>query len=93
MKVKRFIYQQNEAERKYKLELINKNLLLNYKKILNKEPIKGIINNQIRFVTRMDLRGKKKHSSIKVLEDYNNSENKTIAFDQLTNYLSNKLIF
>lgn len=93
MKVKRFIYQQNEAERKYKLELINKNLLLNYKKILNKEPIKGIINNQIRFVTRMDLHGKKKHSSIKVLEDYNNSENKTIAFDQLTNYLSNKLIF
>ena len=93
MKVKRFIYQQNEAERKYKLELINKNLLLNYKKILNKEPIKGIINNQIRFVTRMDLNGKKKHSSIKVLEDYNNSENKTIAFDQLTNYLSNKLIF
>jgi len=95
MSVKIFNNQQNEALRKYKLELINKNLLINYQKILNNEPIKGIINNQRRFVIKMDLPGKykNKHSSIKVLEHYNNTKNKTIALNQLNNYLSNKFIF
>lgn len=90
-----FNNQQKEALRKYKLELINKNLLMNYEKILNNEPIKGIINNQRRFVVKMDLQSKykNKHQSIQVLEHYNNTKNKNIALHQLSNYLTNKSIY
>ena len=87
--------QQKETLRKYKLELINKNLLMNYEKILNNESIKGIINNQRRFVIKMDLQSKykNKHSSIQVLEHYNNTKDKIIAINQLSNYLTNKSIY
>lgn len=87
--------QRKEGLRKYKVELINKNLLENYEKIINKENIKGIINNQKKFVILMDLPGKYKnrHSSILLLEQYHNSKNKTLALQQLENSLRNKKLF
>ena len=87
--------QRKEDLRKYKLELINKNLLENYEKIINKENIKGIINNQRKFVILMDLPGKHKnlHYSILLLKQYNNSKNKSLALQQLENSLRNKKLF
>jgi len=84
-----------EGLRKYKLELIYKNLLLNYERIIKKENLKSIIKNQRQFVVAMDLQGKYKnrHSSIILLEQYNNAKNKSIAFEQLTNSMRNKKLF
>ena len=87
--------QRKEDLRKYKVELINKNLLENYEKIINKENIKGIIYNQKRFVILMDLPGKYKnrHHSIDLLEQYHNSKNKSLALQLLENSLRNKKLF
>jgi hypothetical protein len=84
-----------ECQRKYKLELIHKNLLYNYERILKNENIKSVIKNQKQFVVAMDLPGKYKnrHSSILLLEQYKNAKNKTQAFEQLTNSMRNKKIF
>ena len=95
MKKSVFCKKTEETIRKYKLELINQNLLLNYKKILNNEPIKNIINNQYKCVINMNLKCKykNKHITIQVLEHYKNTKNKHTALNNLTNYLSNKKIY
>lgn len=84
-----------EGLRKFKLELIYKNLLLNYEKIIKKESLKSIIKNQRQFVVAMELPGKYKnrHSSILLLEQYKNAKDKSRAFEQLTNSLRNKKLF
>lgn len=84
-----------ESKRKYKLELIYKNLLLNYEKIINKENLNSIIKNQRQFVVAMDLPGKYKnrHYSIILLEQYKNAKDKILAFEQLTNSMCNKKLF
>jgi hypothetical protein len=91
----KFLNQIKESTRKQRLDLINKNLLANYEKILEGENIKGIINNQRRFITKMDLQNKykNKHISVEVLEHYHNTKNKEIALNNLTNYLCNKHLF
>ena len=83
-----------EGLRKYKLELIYKNLLYNYERILKNENLKSIIKNQTQFVISINLPGKYKncHWSIVLLEQYKNSRNKSQAFDQLTNSIRNKKI-
>ncbi len=84
-----------ESQRKYKLELIYKNLLVNYEKIIKKENLKSIIKNQRQFVVVMDLPGKYKnrHFSILLLEQYKNAKDKSQAFEQLTNSMRNKKLF
>lgn len=91
----KFLNQIKESTRKQRLDLINKNLLANYEKILAGENIKGIINNQRRFITKMDLQNKykNKHISVEVLQHYHNTKNKEIALNNLTNYLCNKHLF
>ena len=84
-----------ESQRKYKLELIYKNLLYNYERILKNENIKSVIKNQKQFVIAMNLPGKYKnrHFSILLLEQYKNAKNKSQAFEQLTNSMRNKKLF
>ena len=95
MTFKRFLNKEYESDRKYKVYLINKNILENYEKILHGENIKGIIKNHQRFIVKMDLKSKykNKHHTLQVLEQYANTNDKNIALNNLTNYMCNKHLF
>ncbi len=92
---------QEAANLHYKHELINNNLLELYYKITKnhtsqntkKEKIDGLIRNHKKFINILDIHSKKKHTSLYILEHYNNTTDKDIAFSTLTCALNNRGLF
>lgn len=93
---------QEAANLHYKHELINNNLLELYYKItknhassqnVKKEKIDGLIRNHKKFINILDIHSKKKHISLSILEHYNNTADKDIAFNILTCTLNNRGLF
>ena len=87
----------------YKYKLINDNLLELYYKItkshnsssddIKKQNINNLIKNHKKFINILDIHSKKRHISLSILEHYNNTSNKDIAFNTLTCALNNRGLF
>ena len=87
--------QEREYIREQHIDIINKNLLENYKKLINGENIKYLIKNHRKCIINMNLKKKYKNTyyTLSLLEHYQNTKNKSDALMHLTNAISNKVLF
>ncbi len=85
--------QTKEYVRVQKKALIDRDLLDCYNRILEKQNVNAIIRSHRARINRMDLHGKNKYKTLKILEHYNNTQDKTTAMSILTNSLNNSGIF
>lgn len=76
-----------------KHQQINQNLLDCYNRILEKQNINGLIRLHKTCIHRTNLLGKNKYNTLKLLEHYKNTADKSLALATLTNALCNRGIF
>lgn len=85
--------QNREYQRLCKKEIINRNLLDCYNRLLEKQDPASVIRSHRACINCMNIQGKSKYNTVKFLEQYKNTEDKILAFSILTNTLSNRGIF
>lgn len=76
-----------------KHDQINQNLLDCYQHILEKQNIDGLIRSHKACIHRVGLIGKNKYKTLRLLEHYKNTTNKSLALATLTNSLCNHGLF
>jgi hypothetical protein len=83
----------HEDNMKMKKLMVRENLHECYFKVKNNENIDTIIEQHKRFINSLQINGKPEniYKTIKVLEHYKNTQNKSIAFSVLESTLCNSL--
>ncbi len=89
-----FIDTQNREYQHFcKKEIINRNLLDCYNRLLEKQDPASVIRSHRACINNMNIQGKNKYNTVRFLEQYKNTDDKTLALSVLTNTLSNRCIF
>ena len=88
--IDRRVYQDNMKMKKL---MVRENLHECYVKVKNNENIDTIIKQHKRFINLLQINGKPKniYKTIKVLEHFKNTQNKSIAFSVFESTLCNSL--
>ena len=85
--------QKKDYVRQLKAEVINRNLLDCYNRIIEKQDIDAVIRSHKSCINHVGIIGKNKYRTLSLLQHYNNTRNKSAALVLLTNSLNNRRIF
>ena len=85
--------QKKDYIRQLKVEVINRNLLDCYNRIIEKQDIDAVIKSHKSCINRIGIISKNKYRTLTLLQHYKNTRNKSRAFALLTNSLNNRRIF
>jgi hypothetical protein len=76
-----------------KKELIDRDLLDCYNRLMEKQNPESVIRSHKLCINRMDIHGRNKYKTLRLLEHYRNTEDKSIALSVLTSSLNSLGIF
>ncbi len=85
--------QKREYVRSCKKELIDRDLLDCYNRLVEKHNPEYVIRSHKACINRMDIYGKNKYKTLQLLEHYKNTEDKTAALSILACSLNNRGLF
>ena len=85
--------QNKDYIRQLKSDVINRDLLDCYNRIIEKQNIDAIIQSHKRCIHRAGIISKNKYRTLTLLQHYRNTQNKSAALVLLTNSLNNRRIF